>query len=623
MNIDYKKILNINNKKKLHKFNLDKPIFKNNYLFHYLIILNNLKALKLYKFPIYIENEDNLNGFNLAAKHNNMNILFYLLKYYSDYIYNINSDNKLFTNYLKYNNFNILLEKYDYLDWDLLLNFDIINNIFINNNYNYLLKFIKLYKNKFNLIGIINNNLINQEEKIILLDKFYNDIINLKDINNKGLLIYTIELNNKIIFKYLLNKNIDINYFDNNSYSPLFYSITNDINNNKYYYTKLLLKKLIIHDPLFYKTYNKYFNNMIHILLLLRIEYNKKLNKNINYNIDLNILKYCDSESWNFNNYENISSLELLVQLDYNIYSNIIINNNICISKNNLNILNNYKLINNNWLKLYNKLSILNINNNDNINLYKNNDNDNIISLSSNIIDILIYNIYLLKKYDNLFIPIINDTFNINYIKTNNFIKLPCFILFKNKNNYFIHPYLNHIINNNNNKNYILLYINIQTEILSHCNILIYDLKKKIIERFEPYGNEFISDIDNILEEELCWNTNFTYISPKSYLPLNSFQNISDESNNNDVINGDLEGYCVYWCLWYIENKLLNSTIESKVLVDKLILKLKKLNISFKTYIRNYSFSISKIKNKYMKKINKLKLNIYNNYYKIIKYFIN
>lgn len=70
--MNYKNIININTKKQLIKYKLNKPLYQNNYLFHYLIIFNNLKGLKLYKFPIYIENNDNLNGFLLAAKEDNI-----------------------------------------------------------------------------------------------------------------------------------------------------------------------------------------------------------------------------------------------------------------------------------------------------------------------------------------------------------------------------------------------------------------------------------------------------------------------------------------------------------------------------------------------------------------------
>ena len=38
MKIDYKKIINIKTKKNLNEFLLNKPIFYNNYLFHFFVI---------------------------------------------------------------------------------------------------------------------------------------------------------------------------------------------------------------------------------------------------------------------------------------------------------------------------------------------------------------------------------------------------------------------------------------------------------------------------------------------------------------------------------------------------------------------------------------------------------
>ena len=47
MKIDFKKIINIKNKQQLNEFSLDKPIFDSNYLFHYLVSIGNIDALKL------------------------------------------------------------------------------------------------------------------------------------------------------------------------------------------------------------------------------------------------------------------------------------------------------------------------------------------------------------------------------------------------------------------------------------------------------------------------------------------------------------------------------------------------------------------------------------------------
>lgn len=99
--IDLVKISEIDSIKKLNKYPIDKPLFFNNYLFHYMIITNNLKGIKLKTSPIFQENDENLNGFLLAAKYENYKMLSYFIKRYPDYIYN---KNKLGENFLHYFN---------------------------------------------------------------------------------------------------------------------------------------------------------------------------------------------------------------------------------------------------------------------------------------------------------------------------------------------------------------------------------------------------------------------------------------------------------------------------------------------------------------------------------------
>jgi hypothetical protein len=137
-------------------------------------------------------------------------------------------------------------------------------------------------------------------------------------------------------------------------------------------------------------------------------------------------------------------------------------------------------------------------------------------------------------------------------------------------------------------------------------NILIYDFKKMIIERFSPEGSyDTIEDniMDDIFEEELTWNTGFKYIRPSEYMPFIAFQTISNELNSNNIKNGDLGGFCVAWCFWYFETKLKNSNIDSKILIKKLLSKLNNLDIKYSEYIRNYANFLTNKKIKYIEKI--------------------
>jgi hypothetical protein len=155
------------------------------------------------------------------------------------------------------------------------------------------------------------------------------------------------------------------------------------------------------------------------------------------------------------------------------------------------------------------------------------------------------------------------------------------------------------INSNKNDNNYdgavILLSVLLPHEGL-HAMILFYDFKNNIIERFDPYGNTFDMDIDidDILEEELTWNTGFSYINVKKYLPVAGFQNLSDENNVLNQKPGDFGGYCLAWCLWYLELRLNNYKYSAKQLVKKAISKVLKTESSMMTFIRNYANNIDK-----------------------------
>ena len=68
MTINILKIGKLKTISDIKKYDLNKPIFLDNYLFHYLILTNNLPALKLHKYPIYKQNSNGYNGFILASK---------------------------------------------------------------------------------------------------------------------------------------------------------------------------------------------------------------------------------------------------------------------------------------------------------------------------------------------------------------------------------------------------------------------------------------------------------------------------------------------------------------------------------------------------------------------------
>jgi len=93
------------------------------------------------------------------------------------------------------------------------------------------------------------------------------------------------------------------------------------------------------------------------------------------------------------------------------------------------------------------------------------------------------------------------------------------------------------------------------------------------------------------------------YRSPKDYLPFAGFQTISDENNMINKKSGDFGGFCLAWCLWWVETKLKNMNIDSKLLVEKLISRIGNIEGKFSEYIRNYSTKINEKRVEYMEKI--------------------
>ncbi len=634
MKIDFKKIISIKNKQELNEFQLDKPIFQSNYLFHYLILIGNLDGLKLLKFPVYIENNDGLNGFHLAAKEYNFEILCYLIDNYPDYIYNKNIHRESFANYLPYEEFNSLIKKYPKLDWEeLIINGTkipniIFRNILVNLKYDELNEFIKLYpakpenKNQF-LFSIISNANLNTKNKIKILEQYSNKELNEKSEMGEGLILSAIDIDDNELVDYLLSRNIDVDYYTFiRTNNPLRISVYSDILNNEFKYTKKILERVIKNNQTFYNDNDKYMDTIAHAILYIRTNRNKQvlpLNsvKNINYSPDFEILNLCDNKCWNQENIDKITPLNLITNLDYDIYSKIIKDNNIHINPNILEQLKNNpeNIYNKSWIKLFESQPKYIIDND--IKLDENQYSHYTI-FQAKFKDVGIFSIYLSDTYKNLLIPNTNSyqlgnlTFEDTFPFSDDVIArepvFPWIVSFYNENEYYIHPYLNNIINNTrreNTKRFGAVFISLIYDKILHANILIYDFKNMTVERFEPYGNTGLIDssLDDILEEELTWNTGLRYLRPSDYMPFSGFQTISDENYAGNKKAGDFGGFCLAWCLWYLETKLKNPDVDSKTLVNKLINKLGKQNIKFSEHIRNYSNKINEKRIEYLESI--------------------
>jgi len=587
MKLDFKKIVAIKTINDLNKFQLDEPIFHNNYLFHYLIIFDKLDILKLYKFPIYKVNDDNMNGFCIASKYNNIPILKYFIKKYPQYIYNRNNDNEIFTDYLNYSGIIKLLNLN--LNWNLLLN-NKIDELYNNLKYKELLLLLKKYKPEHNLHMIIHNKNLKTNEIISLLNLLETNL-HLQDKYTKTIIFSAIYEQNIELVKYIISKNIVIDYYTIiYTFSPLRTAINlNFINGAKLIWNK-------IKNTYNYESTNRNLENIAHFLL----------NRDIIDELGLEILENCNSNVWSQLDINKVSPVELLIEFDFDKYNFLLKNKQV-----NIDFFQKDKDLMKDNIKWYNFLKTLPKIKDDNnviLNQYEFTDANLFQALFT---DMCFYLLYLKNKYTNLYCPFINDIqsnslitgdININWshslFENNNNI-FPWFIRYQNDDEYWIHLQLNNLINSQRRSKkydfgFCCLSLGGDNSDL-HANILIYDFNNFTIERFDPTGDSvnYYKKLDDTLEEELTWNTGFTYIKPNDYMQVAGFQTISNETNVFNQKPGDFGGYCLAWCLWYLEHRIINKNIKPKELVNKLLKKLSMNDNMFIVNIRNYANKIN------------------------------
>jgi len=237
-------------------------------------------------------------------------------------------------------------------------------------------------------------------------------------------------------------------------------------------------------------------------------------------------------------------------------------------------------------------------------------------------IDILSGMLYLKKKFNNLGV-LLQFPLTINE-KLSNFyqtmaIDLSYKIDFINFQIYWVYQkifypsYFEFIFNKNmqdNDINFIVIPLGIENDIGAHANILIVDKHNKTIERFEPYGiyppkelNYNDLTLDNLLENKFS-SFNLKYIKPIDYLPKIGFQILENLETPTCNQIGDPNGFCAVWCVWWVHHKLLNRDISSKLLAEKIITKIKLANLSFKAVIRNFSKNITDIRDELLEEVN-------------------
>lgn len=607
MKLNIENILNIKTKKDLDKFNVNKPLFYNNYLFHYLIIFDKMDILELETFPVYKVNEENLNGFMLAAKYDNIKILKYLLKKYPQYAQNHNTDELNFIDFMKNPKKIIsLMNEFPNIDWDYLFTFKIGNlykyqKIIQYLDYDEIKEFIKKIKDYhpfYLLSAIISNNNISESNINKILNDFSIEELNKTDLEYKNnLLLTAFNLEKISVFKYLLEKDVSI--------STIFYPTTLFLEIFEIIYIDVLKTKISDKIKMLKLFFDKHKKNISH-------DYRNGSGNNyyymiLNYydeNIDVvkeiqdYILSNSTNKEINNTNENNETNLFSLVRYDFKKYHKYLKDKEVDILTKNTDGKTVIDVANNDWKKFL--LSLPTFNNGNikiKLNKYKYQHQTRFTAMLE---DIATYFVYLNEKYKNLFIPK-------NMDKPNSISKLIWFVGYNiEENTLHFNKNINLEINNarrTNKNDYALLFLSLTLENNSkHANILFYDFKNLTIERFEPYGNQgFDEDFDDILEEELTWNTGFRYLRPSEFLPKPGYQLLSKDFNNKKA--GDFGGFCLAWCIWYIEHRLKNTNIEPKQLNNKTLEMLIKDEDTLSEFIRNYSNKLVDYKFKLYKEI--------------------
>lgn len=611
MKFNIEKIMELRTPKDLEKFNPNKPLFYQNYLFHYLIILDKFDLLKAIKHPIFNFNEDKMDGFMLAAKHENYKILEYLLKQYPEHSQNHNSDGLNFINFIsKPSKLISLMKKFRNINWEYLLKFKNQANI---EYYQYLLSELdendlkwfltnyKVFNSYYSIYAILNNDKINDSQKIKLFDKFTEKEINTKNYENKGIIDDLIMLQNVKLTEYFINRNVDLEYvIKPTSYfiTPFFAIIVKIFTEGKNDKLEKIIELMFKKIKLDYTYVNKDGINYVQLVLKLLLQ-NRDLDSSIMNKVIDTILTDSPDKSWRQINLNKENALFYIVQLPIKKFIKYVKDRELDVKQKNYQNKTVFDFATEDWEKELKKLKEYKLDNSIDINV-KENKYQHQTKFTATMMDIIIYFIYLSRKYKNLYIPKILDS-------NNSREDFPWVINYAS-NSIDIHPNLNFTINNIRRENkydfaLVFLAMNLENN-LKHANILLYDFKNLSIERFEPYGNDGIEyEVDDILDEELTWNTGLKYLKPSDYLPKPGYQLLSNENDAEKQKVGDFGGFCLGWCIWYVEHRLKNSKIEPKTLNRKTLEKLLHLDDNLTEFIRNYSNKLFDEKYKIMKNI--------------------
>ena len=216
---------------------------------------------------------------------------------------------------------------------------------------------------------------------------------------------------------------------------------------------------------------------------------------------------------------------------------------------------------------------------------------------------------YLITKYKNS-CEIINDKNRVIYLKIDKKEK-------KIKSNREITEFFKLLRGCiKKDKKYILIKLLQKGENVDHMNMLIYDVDRQILERFEPYGSTHTDlEFSKIIDDQLI-----KQFGSRGYILSNQQYcvNTTDECHifqrrieNNERLSKDPAGYCIYWSIWYADKRLkysgdIKDCKTLKTFLTNEMKKLQKRGNTFRNFIRKYSLIMVKF-DKYIEHVKEYK----------------
>ena len=592
--------------------------FEGLYPIHHAVNFKNLNAIKLlnkYTENINFENKNGDLPIHMAVRENNMEIFNYLIENTKDLNFQNMQGETIFHISCNYG-YELISEK--------LIEYDIDVNV-------------QDYENEISpvmYIIILNN--------IKIFDKIINKIDpNLQDFNGNNILHYCILENNYNFINKIIDKNIDLNITNIYGKTVLHLIVEN--------YNDLILKVNL--DKIFSETNLNILDNEGNSIFFLICKNNlfDKLydfleNKKINYLLknkkNESALDYIRKDK-HAKFYELItkSYLNIIRSSDMNFNSEIY---NICkkkITSKEFNKINkdlniDFKIEENGndicqilFMKLIeqNKLVYPKTIKNYCVDLKEFDKKVDFITFTGSTIDILFGILYIKKSFKNTLTSITNN-FNTNptlesyYITNKNkvvrkedFINFEIIwdgikLIFPSDIDSILKEFLKE------KYTFLIIPLGIELENGAHSNIIIFDKKRNLIERFEPNGSGFPFNFNYnpiLLDKELSlffekYFDKIFYHTPSDFLPKIGFQVLESMDKNKKI--GDPGGFCAVWCVWYSYMRIKYNTLDNKTLVTKLIFKIKEENIEFKTLIRKFAKNVIDLRDKVLIK-NKIDIN--------------